>query len=171
MSLCRSGDPRGEGVPHRLGGSSNGKGRWEEEHGAGAVVLGCPRPSLGWVKWGAALVTGSLAVVDPLPLQQGPHPASHQPERRGPEPLGHPEKPTLLGQKGKRRRAGQRGGGIDTQVGAVLISILCLGPCPCLPMVRSPEHWPHLPAGLAPALRWLRRWVALWTIPPGWPSV
>lgn len=112
-SLCRSGDPRGEGLPQRLGGSSNGKGRWEEEHGAGAVVLGCPRPSLGWVEWGAALVTGSLAVVDPLPLQQGPHPASHQPERRGPEPLGHPEKPTLLGQKGKRRKAGLGSVGVE----------------------------------------------------------
>lgn len=47
-----------------------------------------------------------LGVADPLTIQQGPHPASHQSERCGTEPLGHPEEPTFLGQKGKYNRTG-----------------------------------------------------------------
>lgn len=52
-------------------------------------------------RWGEALVTEPLCAADPFSPQQGPHPASHQPEWRGTVPLGHPEKPPLLGQKGK----------------------------------------------------------------------
>lgn len=56
-------------------------------------------PGVG--RWREALVTGPVYAADPLSLQQGPHPPSHQPEWRGPVPVGHPEEPPLLGQKGK----------------------------------------------------------------------
>lgn len=58
-----------------------------------------PHLSSRWAD--GALMTGSLCVADPLSPKQRPHPASHQPEWCGAVPLGHPEEPPLLGQKGK----------------------------------------------------------------------
>lgn len=78
------------------------------------VRVGC-----SWDLWsGYSLLIELLGIADPLPVQQGPHPASHQSEWRGAEPLGHPGEPTSLGQKGKCRRAGV------ARVGAVPISVL-----------------------------------------------
>lgn len=53
-----------------------------------------------------SLLTELLGVADPLPIQQGSHPESHQSEWYGTEPLGHPEEPTFLGQNGEHSRAG-----------------------------------------------------------------
>lgn len=77
--------------------------------GAGADVWGVLGRALETGAGGTArLVTGPLCIADPLSLQQGPHQESHQPEWCGTVPLGHPEEPPLLGQKGKRRSCGGR---------------------------------------------------------------
>lgn len=65
------------------------------------------RAERSWELWPRySLLIELPGIADPLPIQQGPHPASHQSEWRGAEPLGHPGEPTSLGQKGKCHRAG-----------------------------------------------------------------
>ena len=88
--------PGGGTRPPRCERGPLGAGRRGPELMRGASLA---EPGVG--RGGEASVTGPLCVADPLSLQQGPHPASHQPEWSGTMPLGHPEEPPLLGQKGK----------------------------------------------------------------------